>query len=333
MYRSDGPHMTKPWFLLADIGGTNARFALGDPIAGELREAASLPAADYRDFHSALSDYLGRIQRLEEWSARPQEACLAVAAPIGDASVRFTNSEWFIDRGDLAASLQIKQPVLINDFAAVAHAVARLGKDDWVQFGSGVAATDAPIAVLGPGTGLGVASIVPVGDSYCVIPGEGGHVDFAPVSDEEMEILRILRQRFEHVSVERLLSGPGLENLYSALAAVRGKEVNTLKDHVISARALAGEDLLAIDCLQLFCAILGSVAGNLALTLGAHGGVYVAGGIAPRMLDFIGQSGFRQRFCSKGRYRDYLDAIPTRFVTRSDVGLFGALTHLLHKTT
>lgn len=320
--------MAKSWHLLADIGGTNARFALGDAGTGLISDLLTVSVADHPTFSSALQLYLSKIESSGEWEPRPVDGCLAVACPTDRDVVTFTNSDWVIDRKDLAFSLDIPDLQVINDFEAVGYAAARFSEDDWEQLGGGQSRPGKVIGVLGPGTGLGVCGVLPGNSQVSVMPGEGGHVDFAPVGDEEIEIIRLLLTRYRRVSAERVLSGAGLQNIYWALSQMHGAQQRHATPADISAAALAAEDPVAVEALEVFCRVLGSVAGNLALTYGALGGVYIAGGIVPRILDFVRQSDFRERFLAKGRFRDYLNDIPTRVVTRENPGLFGALQSL-----
>lgn len=320
--------MAQPWLLLADIGGTNARFALGDAVTGEIREHLTVSVAQHPTFVSALQTYLAHVKKAEVWEALPSDGCLAVACPTDRDVITFTNSDWVIDRRDLAFTLQLSSLKVINDFEAIGYAATRFSEADWEQIGEGAALSDRAIGVLGPGTGLGVCGVVSAGTHIAVIAGEGGHVDFAPVSDEELEILKRLLTRYRRVSAERLLSGAGLQNIYWALTEMHGAERRHATPADITSTALAQEDPIAVETLAVFCRILGSVAGNLALTYGARGGVYIAGGIAPRITNFIRHSEFRERFLAKGRFRDYLNDIPTRVVIRDNPGLFGALQFL-----
>ncbi|MFK8042472.1 glucokinase [Congregibacter sp.] len=320
--------MAKPWHLLADIGGTNARFALGDVATGEIRNHLTVSVVEHPTFTSALLMYLSMVEESGDWEKRPIDGCLAVACPTDREIVTFTNSDWVIDRRDLAFSLKIPSLEIINDFEAIGYAAARFAESDWEQLGNGQARADKVIAVLGPGTGLGVCGVLPSTTRLNVMPGEGGHVDFAPVGEEEAEIMRLLSTRYRRVSAERVLSGAGLQNIYWALSQMHGAQQQHATPADISAAALAGDDPIAVESLAVFCRVLGSVAGNLALTFGSLGGVYVAGGIVPRILEFVRNSDFRERFLAKGRFREYLDDIPTRIVTRKDPGLFGALQFL-----
>lgn len=323
----------RSWFLLADIGGTNARFALSDVDSGELLECRDLSVADHPTFSSALQTYIEHVAESGQWQPTPVDGCLAVASPTDREVITFTNSGWVFERRELQQSLGLPSLAVINDFEAIGYACAGLTDNDWEQLGGGEARRDKPIGVLGPGTGLGVCSVVPsIGNGgVTVVPGEGGHVDFAPISAEEVEIFHLLHERYTRISVERLLSGKGLQNIHWALSRIRGHEGQHLSPAEISAAGLAGEDPVAVETLAVFCRVLGSVAGNLGLTLGAFGGIYIAGGIVPRILDFVRESDFRERFLAKGRFRDYLDVIPTRIVTHKNPGLYGALKFLQNR--
>ncbi|WOJ97694.1 glucokinase [Congregibacter brevis] len=320
--------VAKPWHLLADIGGTNARFALGDVGSGEIHIPLTVSVLDHPTFMSALQMYLSFVEDSGDWEKRPVDGCLAVACPTDREHVTFTNSDWVIDRENLGFSLEIPRLKIINDFEAIGYAAASFAVNDWEQIGGGESRPDKALTVLGPGTGLGVCGVLPTTTGVNVLPGEGGHVDFAPVGKEETEIMRLLLSRYSRVSAERLLSGTGLQNIYWALTQLHGEPQRHATPADISASALVGDDPVAVEALAVFCRVLGSVAGNLALTFGSLGGVYVAGGIAPRILEFLRGSDFRERFLAKGRFREYLEDIPTRIVVRNDPGLFGALKFL-----
>ncbi|MDA0978138.1 MAG: glucokinase [Proteobacteria bacterium] len=316
------------WNLVADIGGTNARIGLQNPVSHELHLVKRYAVARHDRFEDVLVHYLAEIDQQGGWKSLPEKACLAVACPTDSDSVRITNSPWIIDRAKISARLGDIQVELVNDFAAVALAVPGLMPGDWRQIGSGAPDDGRPIAILGPGTGLGVCSLVPSAAGHIVIDGEGGHVDFAPVSQREIAILNELSREFGRVSIERLLSGQGILNIYRALAKLDGLEARLDSPGAISAAALQGADAHAADSLGVFFDVLGSVAGNLALTLGAKGGVYIAGGIVPQLVELAEKSGMRERFESKGRFRTYLENIPVRVVMTEDPGLLGAMKKL-----
>ncbi|WP_281292012.1 glucokinase [Nitrospirillum amazonense] len=311
--------------LLADIGGTNARFALSessetaphDAHAASISGVRILPCADYPSLEAAAEAYLA----LEAPGARPKQAAIALAGPVTGDRIRMTNLPWEFSIDGVRRSLSLDRLEVVNDFTAVALSIPALGANDRAQVGDGAPVADAPIAVLGPGSGLGVSSLIPRKRSngqpgWTALATEGGHVTMAPVNDRESAILGVLRKQFDHVSAERVLSGPGLVNLYEAVCLADGKEPARLTAaQVTAAGTQHAGDPACIEALETFCGMLGTVAGNLALSIGARGGVYIAGGIAPRILSFFTHSRFRKRFVEKGRMRDYLGPIPTYVVT------------------
>ena len=327
----------KPWHLVADIGGSNARFAVADPVDDGLYDSRTYAVGDYPALTDALSEFVKEMTMLG-WASRPNAACLALACPVERDVVAFTNSDWVADRQALSTQLQGCPVTLINDFAAVGYAVTALDASDWVQLGGDSGRPNRPIAVLGPGTGLGVCSVIQNSSGTFVIEGEGGHADIAPVTDREVSVLRHMRARFGRVSIERALSGDGLLNIYDALAedslpagssdaASRGN-LRYEDPARLTEAALGGTDPLAVTTVETFCEILGAAAGNLALTLGAKGGVYIAGGIPPKILPLLSASRIRDRFEDKGRFREYLGEIPLRVVIKEDLGLAGAVRYL-----
>jgi glucokinase len=249
-------------------------------------------------------------------------ALFAVAGPVqGDRCV-LTNCSWVVDTQEFSESFRA-QARIINDFEAVAYSLPWLASADLVGIGGGRAELTAPMAVLGPGTGLGVACLVPGTGKRLVISSEGGHATFAGTNDREDEIIKRLRNRFGHVSAERLLSGDGLENIHQAIVELDGIALEPRSAANITKHALDGDCRVARDALMTFCAFLGSFAGNVALSFGARGGVYIAGGISPRIVGFLGQSEFRDRFEAKGRLRPYLEAVPTYVITHPAAAFLG----------
>ena len=319
---------SRPWNLVADIGGTNARFGLQDTARGELTRVINLAVADFVTFDAALEACIEQLSQPGNYQQKPDAACIAVACPAEGDTVRFTNSSWEIQRQSVARRLDLHAVDIINDFAAVGHAVTTLGAADWQQLGVCDALDTAPIAVIGPGTGLGVCCLVWSGDRYLVVEGEGGHVDFAPVDDVEIEVHKRLRDRFGRVSSERVLSGAGIANVYQALCDLEGTSANLSTPEAISAAAIQGTDTTAVRTLEMLFATLGSMAGNQALTLGARGGVYIAGGIVPKLLPMASESRLYERFLDKGRFRAYLETIPLRLITRDNLGLVGCMRYL-----
>ena len=329
---SDLAHIPTHYHLVGDIGGTNARFAFVPPGASRPTALAKYPVADF----SCFDDVLARL--LTDWRERglpetgPDKTCLAVAAPPHLDTISFTNSPWRFDRALLERHLQRSSITIINDFAAVARALPALTDSDVEQIGAGTSSAGAPMVAIGPGTGTGVATVVY--DSYgkpLVVDGEGGHVDYAPISDMEFEVLKRLRARFGRVSIERLLCGTGIVNIYHALGDIRGLPAELLSPEDIGAAA-QHDNPLAAEAMAMFFAVLGSSAGNLALTMGAMGGVFIAGGIAPRYIDLLRRSDFRARFLAKGRFADYNTKIGTFVITHEDPGSLGAALHLEEHT-
>ncbi len=313
--------------LVADIGGTNARFALHDPDDFTPRNALNLEVAAYPTIEAAIRDYLKQVGL----PAAPRQICVAVACPVRHDLIRLTNSAWSFSKSELRERLGADRLEVINDYTAQAYAIPHLKSNELFKVGQGEPVAGYPLGLLGPGTGLGVGGLIVSDGQPVALVAEGGHVDFSPSNELELEILRFLWRSYEHVSVERLLTGMGLMNLYQALAAIRGATVDELSPAQISAAGLEGTDPLARETLELFCAVLGSVAGNVALSLGALGGVYVAGGIIPRMLDFFARSEFRTRFEAKGRFVGYMAEIPTYAVTAKQPGLVGAYAALVDR--
>jgi glucokinase len=308
---------SQPPTLLADIGGTNARFAiLAD---GELGQPRHFDAAAYPTALDAMRDFLRDLPQ----AAQPSSAVLAAAGPVQAGRIHLTNSKWLLDTNELARELHLKSVDLINDFAAQGWALPALAPADVRQFGGGQAAADTPQAVLGAGTGFGLAVRAPSGGNETIIVTEGGHVTLAAENDAEDAVLRGLRAQHGHVSVERVLSGPGLVALYAELARQAGDADTERTAPAIVAHGVAGDCPRSVATLKMFCGWLGSVAGNIALTTGARGGVYLSGGVVARFLDFLAASTFRDRFEAKGRMTPYLQAIPVFAITHPDPAFLG----------
>ncbi|SMH54297.1 glucokinase [Azospirillum agricola] len=302
--------------LVADIGGTNARFGLIDGRA--IREVRILRVADYSSLEDAASAYLSAVGLAETGApGRPRRGAFAVAGPVTGDRVAMTNLVWQFSIGRVRDALGLVEGLaVINDFTAVALSVPRLDSSDRRQVGDGAPQPGGVIAVLGPGSGLGVSGLVPgAGGRWSALSGEGGHVTMAPISDRESAVLGQLRKSFDHVSAERVLSGPGLVNLHAALSILDGREPPALTPAQITESAVAGGNPHCVEAVEMFCAMLGTVAGNLALTLGARGGVYIAGGVVPKLGPLFTHSRFRKRFLEKGRMRDFLTPVPTYVVT------------------
>lgn len=318
----------KPWNLVADIGGTNARFARKTEGDNRLYDITGISVDGHENFPQALVEFLTRKAEDAAWLPHPEAACFAVACRPDHEQIRLTNSPWHFSRTQVQGMLGGAPLDIVNDFAAKGYGISELGENDWVQVGNGEPVPGKPVAIIGPGTGLGVSLAVPTGEGWVVVDGEGGHVDFAPVDALEFRLLEILARQFGRVSVERLLSGAGLLNIYRGLAEMRGLPATLATPEAVSSAGKRDEDPLAKESLRLFCRVLGATAGNLALTAGALGGVYITGGIIPGMLEFLLASEFRARFDAKGRFRGYLGRIPVRVVIRQDLGLLGAAKRL-----
>lgn len=312
--------MTKALYLAADIGGTYARFALLNKNWERVAQL-TLPVADYVELADAIQSALdasGAIRQVEA-------AVLAVAGPVGGDVVQLSNSNWQVCQETLKQKFGWRELLLINDFEAAAYGVCEADTAHRQIGGPEQVARRFPLAVIGPGTGLGVANVVDSDFRWQVVPGEGGHARFAPDSEQEIEILRLLRRRLGSVQREDILSGQGLCNLYAALAEVEGRAVIALDDPaVITAAALQQNSSFSAEVLNLFCGILGTVAADIALDLGSRGGVYIAGGMVPRFADFLATSSFRARFETHPVFEDYLGKIPTYIVTSPEPGLAGA---------
>jgi glucokinase len=319
--------------LVADIGGTNARFALADASASPLAlyEQRALPSADFASLQHAAETYLAAV------AARPTRAAIAVASPVTGDAIRLTNRAWSFSQRELREALGLAQLHVLNDFGAVAWAVPALSSQQRETLhGDPAAPLVGPVSVLGPGTGLGAALLVgDVARGWQVVETEGGHVTFAPVGDEERLIGRWMDARFGRTSNERLLSGAGLSQIDAALRA--GSESPTLDQldapvrdpaHIVAA-ALEGHDVAARRTLARFCAVLGSVAGDAALIHGART-VVIAGGIVPRFVPFLRTSAFRERFLAKGRFAALLENVPVHVITHPAPGLLGAAVALRH---
>lgn len=309
--------------LVGDVGGTNARFALVDE-QGHVRNPRSYLARDYASLAEVVADYLETMVGRH----RPPRAVIAVAGPVLDGEIEFTNLDWQISEGDLLAQFEFEAVKLLNDFAAQALACPRLGADDLRPIGPKIRGDgDCPIVVLGAGTGFGVAGLARGDRGDVALATEGGHASFAPSDEVEVEVWRRLKARFGRVSIERLLSGPGLYDLYRALAELEQAPAALTDQRAVMTASEAG-DPLAAAAVDRFAGILGSVAGDLALSFGARGGVYISGGIAPRMAERLEAGPFRARFEDKGRLSDYLRQIPTSLVLHPHPALVGAAREL-----
>jgi glucokinase len=303
--------------LLADIGGTNARFALQQPGSDGFADIEVLACADYPSIEEAVRAYLARASQRGLAAAELRHAAIAIANPVEDDQVSMTNHCWSFSIGGLKAALGLETLLVVNDFAALAMSLPHLKAEQRERIGGGIEQSGKAIGLIGPGTGLGVSGVIPCGARWIPLAGEGGHVSFAPVTKQEMKILQALWEEYGHVSAERLLSGLGLELIHRALAGQR------LSAPEITSRALDGTSIACRETVETFCAVLGSVAGNVALTLGATGGMYIGGGIVPRLGALFTGSRFRERFEGKGRLSGYLARIPTWLITEEYPALRG----------
>jgi glucokinase len=303
--------------LLGDIGGTTARFAV--LANGVLGPVDHLAVAQHRSMAHAVESYLA--SRSEH--GRVGAAVLGVAGPIESGRSTLVNSQWIIDSAELQAAFGFKPIRLVNDFEAVAHAVPSLTERDAKVIAGGKPLVAESMAVLGPGTGLGMAGIVRRGDRVTIVPTEGGHATLPGVTAREDAVIAHMRDRFGHVSAERALSGPGLENLYEAIAAINGANAVNRTAAEITQSALERSCPVSMAAVDMFCAMLGTVAGDLALMFRARGGVYIAGGVAPRIIDLLARSEFHARFMAKGRYRAYLEDIPVAVIVNPDPAFLG----------
>lgn len=307
--------------LVGDVGGTNARFAIAHMVDGRpvLEHLERFKGAEHPTFLEGVRAFIDGCE------VKPTGGVIAVAGPVTDGAIDLTNSPWRVSEAELA-TLGLDPIRLINDFEALAWGAPVVPQDQLASLGGPFEGDPhAAVAVLGPGTGFGVSALVR--DAHgreMAMPSEGGHACFAPGDVVEDEVLRILRRRYDRVSIERLICGPGLVNLHRALAEIDGRETDIDDPAQITAEALENPNSVCGATLARFCAILGAVAGDIALTTGARGGVYVAGGIAPRILPFLKVSPFRERFERKGRFQDYMAAIPTQVILHEHAALLGA---------
>jgi len=304
--------------LIADIGGLYARFAI-ETSYGEFAQQRSLRCADFPSFEAAMAAYLASLK-----SAPVAHAALAIANPVDGDQVRMTNYHWQFSIEETRVNLGLDTLVVVNDFTSLAMALPRLGPQDFRQVGPGQAVKNSVIGLLGSGSGLGVSGLIPSGDGWTSLGSEGGHASFAPSDAREAAVLTYMWRQFDHVSFERLLSGPGLELTYMAIAELNKTQVKALSAPEITRCALEDKDPLCTQTLEVFCNMLGTAASNLALTLGATGGIYIGGSIVPRLGEFFDRSGFRSRFEQKGRFANYVGQIPTFVITAPEATFLGA---------
>ncbi len=306
--------------LVADIGGTNARFALAEYSGRSitLRETQNFRAEDFETVRDAADAYLRSV------SAKPARGCFAVAAPVNNSEVVFTNSHWRFRPDELETALVMDAFKVVNDFYALAAGVEYLDDDNFVHVKAATGDPSAPMLVIGPGTGLGQALIVPTDAGPKIIATEGGHVLFAPRTNEEFEIKKFIAREHPRVSVERLLSGRGLVNIHCALCAISDTQRISLQANDITAAAVEGTHPVAVKAVNMFCELLGRAAGDAVLATGARGGVILGGGILPKIQDIFLASNFTDCFLDKGRMRGLVDAVPIKMIVKGGAALYGA---------
>lgn len=307
--------------LVGDIGGTNARLAVADLTGPRpvVQAPISIPRAGHDSFESVVQVYMDQYV-----GPKPTGIVIAIAGPIRDGQVKLTNGQWVVSEAGLIG-IGFSRARLINDFAALGYAVDHLTDDDLQTIGDvqeGV--PNSTIGIVGAGTGLGVAALVRDVHSSAVLVAEGGHSTFAPVDDEEIEMLKVIRKTYARVSTERVLSGPGLARIYKALAEIAGQVPDDLLQEEISQRAMDESDPLCVAALDRFCAIYGRFAGDMALTFGALGGIYLGGGLAPRFSKQLQSGSFRRAFEDAGRFKAYTSRIPTKIITNPYTALIGS---------
>lgn len=305
--------------LLGDVGGTHARFALVHGNNAPITQVKVLSTGQFSDLANAVTVYLQQIG-----SPRVGHACIAIANPILGDVVEMTNNDWRFSIENTRQSLRLESLLMLNDWEAMAMAAPAFGVNDLEQIGQGSPVEHAPKGLIGPGTGLGVSSLVRSrrGD-WVPIAGEGGHVSLSPSCEREADILRTLWQTFPHVSAERVISGMGLENLYQAICVLNGTAAEPLSAVQVSQRGMAATDPACEEALDQLCRFLGNTAGNLALTLGARGGIYIGGGVIGQLGEYFAQSGFRAAFEAKGRFQKYMMGIPTYVIRKEQPALVG----------
>ncbi|AWL12138.1 Glucokinase [Saliniradius amylolyticus] len=311
--------------FVADVGGTNIRLA--QVVDGELAHIKKYLCNDFATIGEAIQAYFGEFP-----GQTFRAGCIAIACPVDQDLIKMTNHHWQFSKSQLREELGLEALPVINDYTAIAMSLPKLTEEHKAKIGGGEVVPDAPIAVFGPGTGLGVGHLLKTDSGWLCADGEGGHVDFAPNDEQELVIWRFLRDKYGHASAEEVLSGRGIVQIYQALAEHRGDFADLTDPADITERAVQNRCPLCVATLEQFCKVMGSFGGNLALNLGTHGGVYIAGGIAPRFVEFVKNSEFRQRFEAKGRFANYVSAIPTFIITEPEHGLIGTAAYLEQHT-
>lgn len=304
--------------LLADIGGTNARFALLPNGASAPEQESNLICGQFEGLEQAARHYLAGVG-----NPSVSDAAIDVATAVTGDFVKLTNSPWAFSIEQTRRQLGLRRLLVLNDFTALALSVPQLGAEEVRQVGRGTPLEGAALAILGAGTGLGVSGLFRSAARWVPIEGEGGHTAFSPMDEREDGVLRVLRERFGHVSTERLASGPGLVNIYRALSTLDHDVPKELEPQHIGELGMSGQDPRCLEALRMFCAVLGTAAGNLTVTLGARGGCYIGGGIVPKLGDWFDRSPFRARFEHKGRFSTYCAAVPTYVILAGNPALRG----------
>jgi glucokinase len=309
--------------LVGDIGGTNARFAivseLDDGSFNHPESIQSYSTSEYSTVYDAIAAYISQFPDIQI-----KKACLAIATPVRSENIKMTNNGWTFSLTELCQRFDLDFIKLINDFTGLALSIPRLSSDQLLQVCEGVKVKDATMAVLGAGTGLGVSGLVPSRDGWMPIEGEGGHVTIGATTQRELAIFQKQWERFGHMSAERLLSGTGICDIYQAICEIDNKPIQSLQASEITALAISGECDTCGEVMDLFFGWLGIIAGNLALTLGGQGGIYIGGGIVPRLIEAFKDSSFFQRFEQKGRFSNYLKNIPVFVIIDKHPALTGA---------
>jgi|TARA_B100000745_G_scaffold232093_1_gene156074 glucokinase len=318
------PSPYKQYYIVADIGGTNARFALVPKEGGLPSFEKVFPCGEYENIVDVFEAYIADLN-----CERPKRAAIAIANPVTGDAIKMTNHSWQFSISETKEALGLKRFEVLNDFTALAMSLPHLGADEYEKTAGGEPIRDAAIGLIGPGTGLGVSGLVPGGSGvWHPLKSEGGHTTFVALTEREQAVNDYLANKFGHVSFERICSGPGILDIYKALCSTDSIDSPLTTPADVSAAGLEERCPRAREALEIFCAALGTTAGNLALTLGSHGGVYIGGGIVPRLGDFFLKSEFRERFESKGRFRSYLEEIPTYIITAKYPALLGAMAAL-----
>ena len=308
--------------VVADVGGTNIRLAVLDITNGEMSKIREYPCAQFITIDTALVQYFATLSEPVGY------LCIGIACPVENDLISMTNLNWQFSKKQLKQKLALQALYVINDYTAISLAVPFVEENQKIKIGGGEEVADGVKAIFGPGTGLGVSHLIKHNEKWVSLDGEGGHSSFAPNTSQQADVLLLLQSQFGHVSNERLLSGQGLVNIYHALCRLAGKQPEFFEPAEITKSALAVECEIAEQTLTLFCQAMGGFAGNLALNLDCKGGVYIAGGIVPRFIDFFQNSEFRAFFEAKGRFAGFLKTVPTYLITHENPGLLGAAVYL-----